>query len=470
MIEHSILAGLIYDEEFTRKSIPFLKGEYFSERADTVIFEEINKHLQEYNVRPSKSVLQVSIDNRTDLNEDQAKQTKDLIQSLEYDPQTDLQWMLDNTEKHCQDKAIYNAVKESILVLDGNNKTLDRGAIPQLLSDALGVSFDTAIGHDFLDDFASRYDFYHTKENKIEFDIEMLNKITKGGVSRKALCVALASTGVGKTLFMCHAAAANLMAGLNVLYITMEMAEERIAERIDANLLDWTLDDLRDVPKDVYTSRISSVMKRTNGKLIVKEYPTGSANANHFRFLLNELKLKKKFIPDVIYVDYLNICASSRVKMSGSVNSYTYIKSIAEELRGLAVEFNVPVFTATQSNRDGANNSDIDLTNTSESWGLPATADFMFALISTEELEQVGQLMIKQLKNRWGDISTHKRFVVGIDRPKMRLFDADDPEGKMVDDRPVMSKSSFGERDEGENNMLSFNTGKAKRPAFGGFS
>ena len=467
MIEQTILGALVSNEAYVRKTIPFLKEEYFGDYSEKILFNLISDHIDKYNTLPTRDILRISLADSTKLNETQASDIDKMITSLHYDQATDGDWLLDQTEKFCQDKAVYNAVKESIMVLDGHNKTLDRGAIPTLLSDALSVSFDTNIGHDFLNDFQERYDFYHTKENKIEFDIEMLNKITKGGVSRKSLCMILAGTGVGKSLAMCHFAAANLMHGQNVLYITMEMAEEKIAERIDANLLDLTIDDLHEIPRDVYAGRVNGVMKRTNGRLKIKEYPTGSANVNHFRFLLNELKLKQKFVPDIIYVDYLNICASSRVKMSGSVNTYTFVKSIAEELRGLAVEFNVPVFSATQSNREAQTASDIDLTNTSESIGLPQTADFMIALISTEELEQLGQLMIKQLKNRWGDPATHRRFVVGIDRSKMRLFDCDDPEGGMVDDRPVMSKTSFGARDEAE---ISFGTGKAKRQAFGSFS
>ena len=467
MIEQTILGALISNEEYVRKTIPFLKDEYFGDFSEKTLFNLIAKHIEDYNTLPTKEILRISLSDSNKLNEQQASDAERMISGLAYDKATDDEWLFDQTEKFCQDKAVYNAVKESILVLDGHNKNLDRGSIPTLLSDALAVSFDTNIGHDFLDDFQQRYDFYHTKENKIEFDIEMLNKITKGGVSRKALCMILAGTGVGKSLAMCHFAAANLMHGQNVLYITMEMAEEKIAERIDANLLDLTIDELHDIPRDVYASRVNSVMKRTNGRLKIKEYPTGTANVNHFRFLLNELKLKQKFVPDIIYIDYLNICSSARVKMGSSVNTYTFVKSIAEELRGLAVEFNVPVFSATQSNREAQTASDIDLTNTSESIGLPQTADFMIALISTEELEQLGQLMIKQLKNRWGDPSTHRRFVVGVDRSKMRLFDSDDPEGGMMEDRPVMSKSEFGSRDEAE---LSFGTGKARRQSFGSFS
>jgi hypothetical protein len=413
----------------------------------------------------------VSIDEKSNINEEQYKQINDMIDSLSYDDKTDLDWLVDKTEKFCQDKAIYNAVRESILVLDGNHKQLDKGAIPELLEKALGVSFDNSVGHDYLDDSDERYNFYHTKEDKIPFDLDLMNVITKGGVSRKSLSVALAGTGVGKTLFMTHCAAANLTAGLNVLYITMEMAEERIAERIDANLLDLTVDQLREVPRDVYEKRLGRVKNKSTGKLIVKEYPTASAGSNHFRHLLNELKLKRNFKPDMIYIDYLNICMSSRIRMGGSVNSYTLIKAIAEELRGLAVEFNVPIMSATQTNRTGFSSSDLNLEDTSESFGLPATADFMFGLISTEELESLGQLMIKQLKNRWGDTNAHKRFVVGIDRSKMRLFDAEESAQQgLMDDSPVMNKTPVGQRMSSENDgdtVLSFK-GKSK-PKFEGF-
>lgn len=465
MLEQTILGALSANEKYMRKVYPFLNSTYFAEKSDRVIFEIASSFIDEFNTAPSKDVMLIQLKEVRGITDKEEKEIADKIKTLSYDDTTDEDWLVKKTEQFCKDKAVFNAVKESILIIDGENKKLDRGAIPQILSDALAVSFDTNIGHSFLEDFNARFDFYHTKENKIEFDIDILNKITKGGVSRKALCCAMASTGVGKSLAMCHFAAANLMSGYNVLYITMEMAEERIAERIDANLLDFTLDELREVPRDVYASRIGSVMKQTTGKLIIKEYPTSSANANHFRYLMNELKLKKKFIPDIVYIDYLNICASSRVKMSGSVNSYTYIKSIAEELRGLAVEFNVPIFTATQSNRDGANNSDIDLTNTSESFGLPATVDFMIALMSTEELEQSGQILFKQLKNRWGDISTNKKFVVGIDRSKMRLYNIDNPTEGLIQDTPAMDKTTFGQRDSAE---LSFGKKKGKKPAFDG--
>jgi replicative DNA helicase len=471
MIEETILAGLISNDEYARKVLPFLQNDYFDQQSHQTVFVEVAQYVDSYNSIPTKGALKVSIDEKSNINEEQYKQINDMIDSLSYDDKTDLDWLVDKTEKFCQDKAIYNAVRESILVLDGNHKQLDKGAIPELLEKALGVSFDNSVGHDYLDDSDERYNFYHTKEDKIPFDLDLMNVITKGGVSRKSLSVALAGTGVGKTLFMTHCAAANLTAGLNVLYITMEMAEERIAERIDANLLDLTVDQLREVPRDVYEKRLGRVKNKSTGKLIVKEYPTASAGSNHFRHLLNELKLKRNFKPDMIYIDYLNICMSSRIRMGGSVNSYTLIKAIAEELRGLAVEFNVPIMSATQTNRTGFSSSDLNLEDTSESFGLPATADFMFGLISTEELESLGQLMIKQLKNRWGDTNAHKRFVVGIDRSKMRLFDAEESAQQgLMDDSPVMNKTSVGQRMSSENDgdtVLSFK-GKSK-PKFEGF-
>ena len=476
MIENTILSSLIHNEEYARKVVPFIKDEYFGDNDTKVLFQEIRKYIDVYNGLPTKEALQISIDERDDLNEERYKNISESINDMGYDNDTELDWLLDKTEKFCQDKAVYNAVRKSILVLDGKDKEYDKGAIPQLLSDALGVAFDTNIGHDFVENADERFDFYHTKEDKIPFDLDYMNKITKGGVSRKSLSIALAGTGVGKTLFMTHCAAANLMEGLNVLYITMEMAEERIAERIDANLLDLTLDDLRYLTRDVYHSRMSNIRKRTNGKLIVKEYPTASAGSNHFRFLLNELKLKKNFIPDIIYIDYLNICMSSRMKQGANVNSYTYIKAIAEELRGLAVEFNVPVFSATQTTRSGYSNSDMDLTDTSESFGLPATADFMFGLISSEELENLGQIMVKQLKNRWGDIANPKRFVVGIDRSRMKLFNVEesaqenltnDSKPKKQREKTVMDNSAFGERYEEDSKITKF---RGKKPNFEGFA
>ena len=470
MIEKTILSGLMYNETYIRKVIPFLKDEYFDNLDDKLLFQNIKTYVDKYNGLPTKEALRIAVEENEKLNEDRYKSINAVIDTLEYDVNTDIDWIVEKTEKFCQDKALYNAVRESILVLDSKNSELDRGSIPELLTKALGVSFDSNIGHDFLEDADSRFDFYHLKEEKISFDLDMFNKITKGGLSKKSLSIALAGTGVGKSLFMCHCAAANLMSGLNVLYITMEMAEERIAERIDANLLDFTLDELRDVPKDVYQKRLARVKAKTHGKLIVKEYPTASAGSGHFRHLMSELRLKKNFKADVVYIDYLNICMSSRLKVGSNVNSYTYIKAIAEELRGLAVEFNVPIMSATQTTRSGFGNSDVGLEDTSESFGLPATADFMFALISSEELEQLGQIMVKQLKNRWGPIDQYKRFMVGIDRSKMKLYDAEiSAQEGMVDDRSVMDNTNFGKRQEEDDNVSLFRP-RGKKPNFEGFS
>ena len=467
MIEQTILAGLLYNESYARKTLPFIKPEYFHDKNEQVVYKSITSYIDMYNGLPTKEALHISISELSDLNQQQYSDVTKCINSLSYDEKTDENWLIDKTEKFCQDKAIYNAVRESILVLDGQHKSLDKGSIPELLSDALGVSFDSNIGHDFIDNSEDRFTFYHTKEDKVPFDIDLLNTITKGGVSKKSLSVALAGTGVGKSLFMCHCASANLMNGANVLYITLEMAEERIAERIDANLLDLTVDDLRTIPKDVYVKKIERIKNKTHGKLIVKEYPTAGAGSAHFRHLLNELKLKKNFKPDVIYIDYLNICMSSRLRHGSNVNSYMYIKAIAEELRGLAVEFNVPIFTATQTTRSGYSNSDMDLTDTSESFGLPATADFMIGLISTEELEKLGQLMIKQLKNRWGDPNYYKRFIVGIDRSKMRLFNTENSAQDLVDDSPVMDNQVYDDVST-EENVTRFD--KKKKPNFKGFT
>ena len=471
MIEKTILSGLLHNEEYIRKVIPFLKDEYFDSLDEKLLFLNIKDYMDKYNGLPTKEALRIAVEENETLNEERYKTINTIIDGLEYDAKTDIDWIVEKTEKFCQDKALYNAVRESILILDDKGSDMNRGAIPELLTKALGVSFDSNIGHDFLMDAEDRFDFYHMKEEKVKFDLDLFNKITKGGLSKKSLSIALAGTGVGKSLFMCHCAAANLMSGLNVLYITMEMAEERIAERIDANLLDFTLDELREIPRDVYQKRLARVKTKTNGKLIVKEYPTASAGSGHFRHLLNELRLKKNFAPDVIYIDYLNICMSSRLKVGANVNSYTYIKAIAEELRGLAVEFNVPIMSATQTTRSGYGNSDVGLEDTSESFGLPATADFMFALISSEELEQLGQLMVKQLKNRWGSVDSYKRFTVGIDRSKMKLFDAEDSaQDGLVDDVPLMDKSDFGRRmQEEEGNITSFKP-RNKKPNFEGFS
>lgn len=451
MIESTILAGLLNNEEYTRKVLPFLMTDYFDNYSERLVYETVDNYVNEYNGLPTKDALRIIIDENSSINETQYSEAVSIIDKLEYDEKTDLDWLVDKTEKFCQDKAVYNAVRESILVLDGAHDEKDKGSIPEMLAEALGVSFDNAVGHDFLEDADSRFDFYHKKEDRVPFDLELMNKITKGGLARKSLSIALAGTGVGKTLFMTHCASAALMEGKNVLYITMEMAEEKIAERIDANLLDVTLDTLGEMPKDSYDKKMARVKKKTTGKLIIKEYPTASAGSAHFRHLINELKLKKNFHPDIVYIDYLNICMSSRIRMGANVNSYTLIKAIAEELRGLAVECNVPIVSATQTTRSGYGNSDIGLEDTSESFGLPATADFMFGLISTEELESLGQLMIKQLKNRWGDLGTLKRFVVGIDRSKMRLFDVEESAQTLVSDTPVFDNTQAGARLQMEN-------------------
>ena len=468
MLEQTILSGLLHNEDYMRRVVPFLSDDYFDDFSEKSVYKSIIGYISDYNGVPTKEALRISIEEKSNISDDQYQSISQIITALEYDEKTDIEWLVDKTEKFCQDKAIYNAVRESILVLDGQHKDLDKGSIPELLSNALGVSFDQAIGHDFLEQPEDRFEFYHTKEDKIAFDLDLFNKITKGGLSRKSLSIALAGTGVGKTLFMTHCASANLMAGKNVLYITMEMAEEKISERIDANLMNTTMDSLQDMPKDVFMKRIKKVKDKTTGKLIVKEFPTASAGSAHFRHLLNELKLKKNFTPDMVYIDYLNICTSSRMKAGANVNSYTMIKAIAEELRGLAVEFNVPILSATQTTRTGYSSSDLNLEDTSESFGLPATADFMFGLISTEELEGLGQLMVKQLKNRWGDTNYLKRFIIGLDRSKMKLFDAEDSAQDLVNDgqstQKTDSKPSWGNDDK--DNVTSFRN--KKKPDFGG--
>ena len=468
MLEQTILSGLLHNEDYMRRVVPFLSDDYFDDFSEKSVYKSIISYISDYNGVPTKEALRISIEEKSNISDDQYQSISQIITALDYDEKTDIEWLVDKTEKFCQDKAIYNAVRESILVLDGQHKDLDKGSIPELLSNALGVSFDQAIGHDFLEQPEDRFEFYHTKEDKIAFDLDLFNKITKGGLSRKSLSIALAGTGVGKTLFMTHCASANLMAGKNVLYITMEMAEEKISERIDANLMNTTMDSLQDMPKDVFMKRVKKVKDKTTGKLIVKEFPTASAGSAHFRHLLNELKLKKNFTPDMVYIDYLNICTSSRMKAGANVNSYTMIKAIAEELRGLAVEFNVPILSATQTTRTGYSSSDLNLEDTSESFGLPATADFMFGLISTEELEGLGQLMVKQLKNRWGDTNYLKRFIIGLDRSKMKLFDAEDSAQDLVNDgqstQKTDSKPSWGNDDK--DNVTSFRN--KKKPDFGG--
>jgi len=423
-IETTILQNLIYNEDYARKVIPFIQPNYFEDRKETIIFEEIISFIVKYGSSITIEALNIEVENRTDLTDIEAKDIREITQSFK-ELLVDHQWLLDTTEKWCRDRAIYLALMDSIHIADGNDEKKNRDAIPNILSDALSVSFDNNIGHDYLLNYEERYEFYHKKEEKIEFDLEYFNKITKGGLPNKTLNIALAGTGVGKSLFMCHVASSVLLQGRNVLYITMEMAEEKIAERIDANLLDVSIQDLTDLPKPMFENKVTDVSKKTQGHLIIKEYPTAGAHSGHFKGLLNELALKKSFRPDIIFVDYLNICASSRYKANANVNSYSYIKAIAEELRGLAVESNVPIVSATQTTRSGFASSDVDLTDTSESFGLPATADLMFALISTEELEGLSQIMVKQLKNRYHDPTLNKRFVVGIDRGKMKLYDCE---------------------------------------------
>jgi len=451
MIEKLILSNLLSNEEYGRKAIPFLKSDYFQERTIRALYDSIDTFVKQYNKFPSKEALVIELDNDKSI-ASIFSDVESLVNDLEDTPTTNLEWLLNQTEKFCQDRAIYNAIMKSIQIIDTDKDNHSKGAIPQILSDALAVSFDSNVGHDFLEDFDSRYDFYHKKEKRVPFDLDYLNKITKGGLPTKTLNVVLAGTGVGKSLFMCHCAAANLFKGHNVLYITMEMAEERIAERIDANMLNVTVDELALLPRDSYQKKIDRVREKTNGKLIIKEYPTASAGAGHMRHLLNELKLKRNFKPDIIYIDYLNICISSRLKYGANVNSYTYIKAIAEELRGLAVEFDVPIVTATQTTRSGFTSSDLGLEDTSESFGLPATADFMIALISSEELQDLNQFMVKQLKNRYSDPGTHRRFVIGVDRSKMKLYDVEQAaqEDVLDDDTPVFDKSDSGMRIKSE--------------------
>ena len=456
-IELTILKNLVHNENFARKTLPFLKEEYFGDSSERQIFKRINEFMLKYNNRPTREVIGIDIESSTNLSEEEHKRSMELVRELVEPEPSDMTWLLETTESFCQERAVYNAIMDSIAILDGKDKNRTKNALPEILAEALGVSFDSHVGHDFIEDFAERYDFYHRKEEKIPFDLELMNTITRGGLSRKSLNIILAGTGAGKTLMMCHLAAANLTLGKNVLYITMEMAEEKIAERIDANLLNVPLDDLGNLPKDMYDSKIARVKSKTEGKLIIKEYPTASAHVGHFRHLLNELNLKRSFVPDIIYIDYLNICCSSRIKTGSNVNSYTYIKAIAEELRGLAVEKNVPIVSATQTTRTGYSSSDPGLEDTSESFGLPATADFMIALVRTDELDEAGQVMVKQLKNRYADPAINKKFVLGIDRTKMRLFDTeasaqedlidDSRGGKTKRSDAVMDNSKFGMED-----------------------
>ena len=457
-IERTTLSELVGNEQYARKVLPFIKSEYFSDRTERIVFEEIQKFVEKYNALPTKSTLEIEIDTRRDLNENDISRILQTVKSLKADKEVNYEWLVETTEKWCKDRAVYNAIVEGISIIDGKDKTRGADSIPSILTEALAVGFDNHVGHDYLEDSESRFDYYHTIEEKIPFDLEFFNRITKGGLPPKTLNIALAGTGVGKSLFMCHVAANCLSQGKNVLYITLEMAEERIAERIDANLMNISMEDLHDLPKQMFESKINKIIKSTSGKLIVKEYPTASAHSGHFRGLIKELAIKKTFKPDIIFIDYLNICSSSRFKGNANVGSYFYIKSIAEELRGLAVETNVPIMSATQTTRSGFSNSDVGLEDTSESFGLPATADLMFALISNEELDELNQIAVKQLKNRYNDPSVNKRFVIGIDRAKMKLYDIDISEqqsladsnqtkGKEDDfDIPVFDKSSFGIR------------------------
>ena len=423
-IEKVILRNLVYNEEYLRKVLPFIEPDYFNDRSERVVFEHITKYAAEYNSLITKEVLQIEIEDRRDITQDEVKNIYGTINELE-DIECDFEWLSDTTEKWCRDRAIYLALMESIKIADGQDNKKNRDAIPTILSDALSVSFNRNVGHDYLEDYEERYELYNKKESRIQFDLEYFNKITKGGLPNKTLNIALAGTGVGKSLFMCHHASSVLLEGKNVLYITLEMAEEKIAERIDANLLNINIQEIVDLPKPIFEGKVTNLAKKTQGSLIIKEYPTASAHSGHFKALLNELALKKSFKPDIIFIDYLNICASSRYRAGSNVNSYSYIKAIAEELRGLAVEANVPIVSATQTTRSGYGSSDVDLTDTSESFGLPATADLMFALISTEELEALGQIMVKQLKNRYNDPTYNRRFVIGVDRTKMRLYDCE---------------------------------------------
>ena len=440
-IENTILASLFFKEEYTRKVLPFIKEEYFGNRVEQLLFGEVFKFVEKYNNLPTKDAILIELNSRRDINEEELQHLKDYIVGVE-NTESDEQWLLETTEKFCKDRAVHNAVLEGIKILDNKDKKQTPEAIPHILSEALAVSFDKSVGHDYIEDAESRFKYYHTKEKRYQFDLDYMNRITKGGVPSKTLNIALAGTGVGKSLFMCHVASSYLLQGLNVLYITLEMAEERIAERIDANLLDVTMEDLHDMPKQLYDGKIKKLREKTQGQLIVKEYPTASAHSGHFKSLINELALKKSFRPDVIFIDYLNICASSRFK-GGNISSYFYIKAIAEELRGLAVEQNVPIFSATQTTRTGFVSTDIGLEDTSESFGLPATADFMFALMSNEELEALGQMKVKQLKNRYNDPSMNRAFIVGVDRAKMRLYDVENNAQNIVDANQTKQNENY---------------------------
>lgn len=460
-IEQKIITNLVHNEEFTRKVAPFVSPVYFQERLEKIVVQEILSFFSKYNKLPTQDILKIELGNRKDITDKELEESHRVVDVLHPD-RTDIEWLLQKTEKFCKDRAVYNAILQGIKIIEGKDDKLTQEAIPKILADALAVSFDQHVGHDYIANADERYDFYHRVEEKLPFDLDLMNKITAGGLSKKSLNVCLAGTGAGKSLFMCHVAASALMQGRNVLYITLEMAEERIAERIDANLMNLSMDELKVIDHSVFVNRVQKISDKTQGKLIIKEYPTASAHSGHFRALIEELKTKREFQPDLLVIDYLNICGSARMKMGAAVNSYTFIKSIAEELRGLAVEYNVPLLTATQTTRSGYDNSDVGLTDTSESFGLPATADLMFALIRSEELDELNQIMVKQLKNRYADPSKYKRFVIGVDRDKMKLYDVEESAQKDItdsgqeDDTPLFDKSSFGKRSKREGSFSDF--------------
>ena len=445
MIENTVLAGLLHNEQYVRKVLPFLKTEYFDHPAQKQLYDLVDHFVNKYKKPPTMTALRAEVDSLGGINEGEYNDVVSLVDGIDFDPDTDLQWLIDTTEKFCQDKAIYNAVKRSISLLD-DEEGASRGALPQILSDALAVSFDNSVGHDYMANASDRYDYYHSEKVKLSTGLDYLDRITRGGFERKTLNVLLAGTGVGKSLSMCSIGAYQYLSGKNVLYITLEMAAEKIAQRIDANLLDVDINDLEKMTREDYMARISKVKKRTSGNLIVREFPPASAGAGHFRHLLNELAIKKNFVPDVVYIDYINLTVSSRIKQGANVNSYGYIKAIAEEFRGLGVEFNLPIVTATQTTRSGFSSTDLGLEDTSESFGLPATADLFVALSSSDDLEQLGQIKVKQLKNRYGDLHLNRTFVVGVDRPKMRLFDVDESAQDLMDETALFDKTSAGQR------------------------
>jgi len=462
-IEFVVLENLIYNDEYSRRVVPFLKSEYFHNKQEKVLFESIRDFVLQYNSLPTKEAISINLDKSKSITEDEYKSISDLLDSIEKkESLPDQEWLLKETENFCKDKAVYNAIMESIHIIDGKSASKTENAIPHILSDALSVSFDTHIGHDYIEDSDERFEFYHRVEQKVPFDLDFLNTITGGGTTPKTLNIIMAGTGVGKSLFMCHHAASCLSQNLNVLYITCEMAEERIAERIDANLMNITMDDLKDLPKQMYDSKLNTKTAGITGKLIIKEYPTATANANHFRILLDELAMKKKFKPDIIFIDYLNICASARLKSGGNINTYQYVKSIAEELRGLAVEYNVPLWSATQTNRTGFSSTDVSLEDTSESFGLPATADFMIALIATEELDEQNQVLVKQLKNRYNDTALNRKFILGINRAKMKLYDVKKDQQAGLSQSNQSSTSTLGFGFDGESFDEKFKTSKEK--------